>query len=473
MAQEKSDSSDNSARIEQNCEEILQVESVPSQDNDESNKTDDNRKGKTAKATISTSATASPNTSRVVSLEKQGNGYDCTICLQKVIHKELGLLEPCQHTFHTACVTKWIENRSSCPNCRQTANELAFNFTIGANGEETCERQAIEEKDDDEEEVHMVVLTPGVRVFSRAPLPLYDVVADIEGVFMVRTNEETATPIEIGTAVRLQNVNGIVIRVGNESLPLATAIEELRAGQSEELNSLQDILGHIANLAGGLGLSTGANESDNEEAESGESSSSDHDEVDEGSPQEIELGQDGEGLVGLQQVLQQIADVANQFGLIVSPATSDSEENDSDDEHVLEIPILIPSNDREEEQVEALVSPPEEELDTSCSSSSEEEEEEEPPTRRIRNNATTRATERRPAKRTIAPRRSTNARTRRAAPSARTAPRRRLNNLPRQRAPRRRRTNRSSPNDQVQLRRSARRRDSSDEDAPPAKRRRM
>ena len=42
----------------------------------------------------------------------------CSICLDPVIHQRKTL--SCNHSFHQRCIDRWFENRSSCPNCRQS-----------------------------------------------------------------------------------------------------------------------------------------------------------------------------------------------------------------------------------------------------------------------------------------------------------------------------------------------------------------
>ena len=44
---------------------------------------------------------------------------DCSICLDQIQEGQLdSVLEVCNHRFHRACLDPWMENHSTCPNCR-------------------------------------------------------------------------------------------------------------------------------------------------------------------------------------------------------------------------------------------------------------------------------------------------------------------------------------------------------------------
>jgi len=43
---------------------------------------------------------------------------DCTICLERFSPRQLCITLPCNHTFHTHCITEWLNKELTCPNCR-------------------------------------------------------------------------------------------------------------------------------------------------------------------------------------------------------------------------------------------------------------------------------------------------------------------------------------------------------------------
>lgn len=45
-------------------------------------------------------------------------GHECTVCLSSFAAKDSVVALPCQHNFHSACITKWLtECRETCPLC--------------------------------------------------------------------------------------------------------------------------------------------------------------------------------------------------------------------------------------------------------------------------------------------------------------------------------------------------------------------
>ncbi|KAJ4827737.1 hypothetical protein Tsubulata_036814 [Turnera subulata] len=47
---------------------------------------------------------------------KDGGNNDCAICLEGMVDTALAM--PCNHTFHRACITKWLKTSHYCPICR-------------------------------------------------------------------------------------------------------------------------------------------------------------------------------------------------------------------------------------------------------------------------------------------------------------------------------------------------------------------
>ena len=43
---------------------------------------------------------------------------ECSICLSSVEKNDGGTIKQCGHTFHNECLTKWLIDKKSCPNCR-------------------------------------------------------------------------------------------------------------------------------------------------------------------------------------------------------------------------------------------------------------------------------------------------------------------------------------------------------------------
>ena len=59
----------------------------------------------------------------------EGNtGEECPICTEIVEIKHLARLNPCNHEFHQDCINQWLDDHSTCPNCRQEVFQVLFNF---------------------------------------------------------------------------------------------------------------------------------------------------------------------------------------------------------------------------------------------------------------------------------------------------------------------------------------------------------
>lgn len=57
---------------------------------------------------------------------------ECSICLSPVVKETTGRVElsVCNHTFHLACIAKWMAKSDKCPNCRNTVSTMESNTIV-------------------------------------------------------------------------------------------------------------------------------------------------------------------------------------------------------------------------------------------------------------------------------------------------------------------------------------------------------
>ena len=52
--------------------------------------------------------------------EGEDGGLDCVICMTPVEFEVINarMVTPCNHFFHTECLTRWMDVKMECPTCR-------------------------------------------------------------------------------------------------------------------------------------------------------------------------------------------------------------------------------------------------------------------------------------------------------------------------------------------------------------------
>lgn len=52
----------------------------------------------------------------------------CTVCLEVPEPLTASLSYPCLHTFCEECISKWVQTKSTCPNCQANVTRILFNL---------------------------------------------------------------------------------------------------------------------------------------------------------------------------------------------------------------------------------------------------------------------------------------------------------------------------------------------------------
>ena len=54
----------------------------------------------------------------------------CSVCLDHDSNEPMGVLRPCHHVYHEACVSEWLKRNTTCPQCRNETNLVITNRPI-------------------------------------------------------------------------------------------------------------------------------------------------------------------------------------------------------------------------------------------------------------------------------------------------------------------------------------------------------
>lgn len=83
-------------------------------------------------------------------LKEESTGEECPICTEDILLRDLAKLDPCNHEFHQECINQWLEDHSTCPNCRQEVVQVIFNYKRCSLLEMDSTSRSQEEEDEDE-----------------------------------------------------------------------------------------------------------------------------------------------------------------------------------------------------------------------------------------------------------------------------------------------------------------------------------
>ena len=99
----------------------------------------------------STSEQIGSDGKQIAAAKEESIGEECPICTEDILLRDLAKLDPCNHEFHQECINQWLEDHSTCPNCRQEVSQVVFNYKR-CNVSHMCRQ--ISEDDDSQNDDH-------------------------------------------------------------------------------------------------------------------------------------------------------------------------------------------------------------------------------------------------------------------------------------------------------------------------------
>lgn len=96
-----------------------------------------------------------PRASRqaIASLRRETVGTDdvaedemCSICRESFTVGEERLRMPCEHAYHEACISPWLENHNSCPDCRYELDTDDAHYNENLHARQAERDTALEER---------------------------------------------------------------------------------------------------------------------------------------------------------------------------------------------------------------------------------------------------------------------------------------------------------------------------------------
>ena len=100
-------------------------------------------------------------------MKEESTGEECPICTEEILLRDLAKLDPCNHEFHQECINQWLEDHSTCPNCRQEVVQVVFNYKRcsliameSRRSEEEDEVSSSREEDDEDDDEEIIPRDP-------------------------------------------------------------------------------------------------------------------------------------------------------------------------------------------------------------------------------------------------------------------------------------------------------------------------
>src|ERR1700719_1829371 len=92
---------------------------------------------------------------RISLLDSDNKKDECCMCLENYSKHQKILILECNHFFHYRCITEWLQNKTSCPLCRNDKLPPIISSETSSGNSTSGEEEPLIIRDEDNEDIQI------------------------------------------------------------------------------------------------------------------------------------------------------------------------------------------------------------------------------------------------------------------------------------------------------------------------------